>query len=66
MIRDRKLPRDLERLFQADLSRWLDECVSRDDLMGMAREMWRSGRNSKIACAQVAPEANHEATRCSD
>jgi hypothetical protein len=66
MIADRKLPHDLEKLFQADLSYWLDNCKSRDDLMAMARELWRAGRASKIAAEQVAPEANHEASRCSD
>lgn len=66
MIADRKLPHDLEKLFQDDLTHWLDHCKSREDLMGMAREMWRRGRASKIAGSQVAPEANHEATRCSE
>lgn len=66
MIRDRKLPHDLERLFQADLSKWIDGTPTRDDYMGLAREMWRLGRASKISADQVAPEANHEATRCSD
>jgi hypothetical protein len=66
MIRDRKLPRDLERLMQADLSKWITETPTRDDYMGLAREMWMAGRASKIASEQVAPEANHEASRCSD
>ncbi len=66
MIRDRKLPRELERLFQADLSKWITETPTRDDYMGLAREMWMSGRQSKMSGAQAAPEANHEAARCSD
>lgn len=66
MIRDRKLPRELEKLMQADLSKWIAQTDSRDDYMGLAREMWMAGRASKIASDQVAPEANHEAARCSD
>ncbi len=66
MIRDRKLPRDLERLMQADLSKWIDGTPSREDYMSLAREMWMAGRASKIAADQVAKEANHEASRCSD
>jgi hypothetical protein len=63
MIRDRKLPRDLERLMQLDLSKWIEKTETRDDYMGLAREMWMAGRASKIASDQVAPEANHEAVR---